>query len=43
MSPARLSNYVPGRGPARNSNNMGLFELGPGQAGLPEYTPIERS
>jgi hypothetical protein len=50
MSPTRLSNYGLGRGPrarpvgrpgtARNSNNTGLFELGPGQAGRPEYTPI---
>jgi hypothetical protein len=40
MSPARLSNYGPGRGPrarpmgqsgmARNSNNTGLFGLGSG-------------
>jgi hypothetical protein len=53
MSPARLSNYGPGRGPrarhgpkfkragpARNSNNTGLFGLGPGRAGRPECTPI---
>jgi hypothetical protein len=44
MSPARLSNYGPGCGPAqhdpkfkrvgpgRNSNNMILFGLGPGRA-----------
>jgi hypothetical protein len=52
MSPARLSNYGPGRGPAQhgpkfkqtglaqNSNNTGLFGLGPGRAGRPECTPI---
>jgi hypothetical protein len=44
MSPARLSNYVSSRGPrarpvgwpdtARNSNNTGLFGLGPGPSGL---------
>jgi hypothetical protein len=46
MSPARLSNYGPGRGPrvrpvgwpdtARNSNNTDLFGLRPGRAGQPE-------
>jgi hypothetical protein len=40
MSPARLSNYGPGHGPTRNSNNTGLFGLGPGRAGRPECTPI---
>jgi hypothetical protein len=50
MSPARLSNYGPDHGPrdrpvgragtVRNSNNTGLFGLGPGRAGRPEYTPI---
>jgi hypothetical protein len=48
MSPARLSNYGPGRGPrarpmgrpsmARNSNNTGLSGLG--RVGRPECTPI---
>jgi hypothetical protein len=52
MSPARLSNYGLGRGPmarpmgrpgtAWNSNNTGLFGLGPGWAGRPECTPILR-
>jgi hypothetical protein len=27
-------------GTARNSNNTGLFGLGPGRAGRPECTPI---
>jgi hypothetical protein len=27
-------------GPVQNSNNTGLFGLGPGQAGRPECTPI---
>jgi hypothetical protein len=52
MSPTRLSNYGSGRGPARhdlkfkrvgparNSNNMGLFGLRPGRAArMYTYTP----
>jgi hypothetical protein len=55
MSPTRLSNYRSGRGPARhdpkfkqvgptrNSNNTGLFGLGPDRAGRSECTPIIHS
>jgi hypothetical protein len=48
MSPACLSNYVPGRGP--RARLVGRLEiqtiwtfLDLGRAGLSEYTPIERS
>jgi hypothetical protein len=52
MSPARLSNHASGRGPTqhdpkfkrvgpgRNSNNTGIFGLGPDRVGRPECTPI---
>jgi hypothetical protein len=49
MSPERLSNYGPGRGPrarpmgrpntVQNSNNTDIFGFGPGRARWPEYTP----